>query len=188
MFSKTFRAFSAGKQIAWLAVFVALSVAANSYIGIELSATNKITFTYAVCFFAGWLMGPVPGFLVGMLGDAIGFLIKPVDIYWLYGLTLGLYGALTGWVMNAIRFGGKGWLYGKAAIALAAGFVCITCLLNSLVMYLYLYLFVWGGVFQKSFIVYLLGRLSVQSVVYLANVVLCVAILPFAAKWKAVRR
>ena len=50
MFSKTFRAFSAGKQIAWLAVFVALSVAANSYIGIELSATNKITFTYAVCF------------------------------------------------------------------------------------------------------------------------------------------
>ena len=99
MFSKTFRAFSAGKQIAWLAVFVALSVAANSYIGIELSATNKITFTYAVCFFAGWLMGPVPGFLVGMLGDAIGFLIKPVDIYWLYGLTLGLYGAITGKAM-----------------------------------------------------------------------------------------
>ena len=126
MFSKAFRSYSVSKQVAYLAIFIALSVAANSVLGIDLPPSNKIAFTYAVSFFAGYLLGPVPAFAVGLIGDAIGFLISPVDVYWLYGLTLGLYGFLVGWIMNGIRREEKGWLYIKAIIAFAAGFLVIT--------------------------------------------------------------
>ena len=80
MVSKAFRSFSMSKQIAYLAIFIALSVAANSVLGVELSASNKITFTYTVSFLAGYLLGPVPAFLVGFIGDAIGFRISPVEV------------------------------------------------------------------------------------------------------------
>ena len=120
MFSKVFRSFSVSKQVAYLAIFIALSVAANSVLGIELSPSNKITFTYTVCFFAGYILGPVPAFLVGLIGDAIGFLISPVEVYWLYGLTLGLFGFLVGWIMNCIHREDKGWLFGKAILAFVA--------------------------------------------------------------------
>ena len=184
MFSKAFRSFSMSKQIAYLAIFIALSVAANSVLGVELSASNKIAFTYTVSFLAGYLLGPVPAFLVGFIGDAIGFLISPVDVYWLYGLTLGLFGFLTGWIMNGIKREDTVWLFGKAILAFAVGFIVITCLLNTLVQYSYAYIFLWGGTAQKTFCVYLAGRLSIQSIVYVVNVVLCLAALPFCAKFK----
>lgn len=184
MFSKAFRSFSMSKQIAYLAIFIALSVAANSVLGVELSASNKIAFTYTVSFLAGYLLGPVPAFLVGFIGDAIGFLISPVDVYWLYGLTLGLFGFLTGWIMNGIRREDAGWLFGKAILAFAVGFIVITCFLNTLVQYSYAYIFLWGGTAQKTFWVYLAGRLSIQSIVYVVNVALCLAALPFCAKFK----
>ena len=41
MFSKAFRSFSMSKQIAYLAIFIALSVASNSELGVELSAENR---------------------------------------------------------------------------------------------------------------------------------------------------
>ena len=184
MFTKVFRSFSVSKQVAYLAIFIALSVAANSVLGIELSTSNKITFTYTVCFFAGYILGPVPAFLVGLIGDAIGFLISPVDVYWLYGLTLGMFGFLVGWIMNCIRREDKGWLFGKAILAFVVGFIVITCFLNTLVQYSYAYIFLWGGVAQKTFWVYLAGRLSIQSVVYAVNVAVCLIALPFCAKFK----
>ena len=108
MFTKTFKSMSAAKQISFLAVFVALSVVANSFLGIDISPTNKIAFTYFICFFAGFLFGPLPAFLVGFLGDLIGFIIVPVGVYWLYGVSLGLYGFLAGLIMNFISGEGLG--------------------------------------------------------------------------------
>lgn len=185
MFSKTFRSFSAAKQTAFLAVFIAASVVANSYLNIDVTPSTKITFSYFVCFFAGFLLGPFPGFIVGILGDAIGFLLVPSGVYWLFGLTLGLYGFFAGVFMNLIPGEGKKWLYGKAAITFAVCFVLITCITNSLVNYYYLYIFVWEGVYKKAFWVWLGGRLAFQSVVYVVNMVLCYIVLPFSVRIKA---
>ena len=187
MFTKAFKSYSSATQISLLAVFVAFSVLANSYIGIDVTASNKITFSYFVCFFAGFLLGPAPGFIVGLLGYAIGFLLVPSGVYWFFGVTLGLFGFLSGLIMNGIRREGKGWLYGKAAIAFAVCFVAITCVVNSVVNYFYVYIFVWNGVFKKAFWVWFGGRIAFQSVVYAVNVALCFLVLPLSVRLRLFR-
>ncbi len=176
MYTHFFASLSNAKKIAYLAVFIAMSVVMNSLIEINVSPTNKITFTYFVCFFAGFLLGPLPGFLVGFLGDAIGFLIVPQDVYWLFGLTLGLSGALAG-ICRKLPFRGKGGVFLKACIFFVASYILITFLLNSLVNYSYVYLFRWDKVAKKTFWIYLVGRLAFQSVVYGVNVAVCLAVL-----------
>ena len=88
LFSAYFRSLSAAKKVALLAVFIALSIVVNCF-SIDVTASNKIAFTYVVCFFAGYLLGGVPAFCIALLGDAIGYLVNPVGVYWLFGLTLG---------------------------------------------------------------------------------------------------
>lgn len=187
MFTKVFRSFSPSKQIAYLALFIALSVACNSFLDIDVTASNKITFTYFICFYAGFLLGPVPGFIVGLLGDAIGFLIKQSGIYWLFGLTLGLFGFLSGIIMKYIPWSGKKGLYGKAAVSFAVCFLVITCFVNSVVNYFYAYIFIWEGVFKKAFWVWFAGRIAFQSVVYVINTALCFATLPLSVKLNTFR-
>ena len=167
MFSKAFRSFSVGKQIAFLALFIALAVAVNSF---ELNlGFAKITFSYFVCFFAGALLGPLPGFAVGLLGDAIGFLIVPQGVYWFFGVTLGLF-------VNKLHIAGKRGVYLKAAIALAVCFVAITCVVNSLVNFYYLKMFVDG--YSNTFGAYFAGRMATQAIVYAVNVALCFLVFP----------
>lgn len=177
MFTKAFRAVSVSRKIAMLALFIAVSVVANSFLGVDIGSSNKIAFTYLVCFFAGCFMGPVPAFVVGVVGDAIGFLIQPVGVFWFFGVTLGLFGFLSGLIMNGIRTRTAKGLYAKAALTFAVGFLLITCIVNSVVNYFYSYLFIWDGVFKKGFWIYLGGRLGIQSVVYVANVVLSMLLL-----------
>ena len=168
MFTKFFASLSLAKKIAYLAVFIALSVVVNSFIEISTPST-KITFTYFICFFAGFLLGPLPGFTVGFLGDAIGFLLVPQDVYWLFGLTLGLYGMIAGFVRK-LPLRGRAGVFGKACIALLVNYLFITCFLNSLVNYSYLYIFLPHVVEGKTFWIFLTGRLVTQTIVYAVNV------------------
>lgn len=186
MFSKFFVSLSAGKKIAFLAMFTALSVAVN-FLDVDVTPTNKMTLTYTVCFFAGVFLGAVPAFAVAFLGDAIGYLLKPVGIFWLFGVTLGLYAFLAGMIMNAIPSAGKKGFWVKAVIALIAGYLIVTVALNSLVNYGYLMLFVWNGAPTKTFLVYLGGRLAVQSLIYLVNAGVCLVLLPLAANFRILR-
>ncbi len=188
MFSKTYLSLSAGRKIALLAVFIAFGVVAN-FVSVDVTPSVKITFTYTVCFFAGLLMGGIPAFLVGFLGDTIGFLIVPSGVFWLYGVTLGLLALIFGVCLNRITFTFRGGQYVSAVIAFAAGYLLVTLLLNSVVNYWYLRLFTWTGDAQKSFSVYLAGyltgRLIFQSVVFAVNAAACLLLLPFACKLKA---
>lgn len=173
--TKYFAGLSQAKKIAYLSVFIALSVVFNSVIEISTPST-KITFTYFVCFFAGYLLGPLPGFLVGFLGDAVGFVIVPQDVYWFFGLTLGLFGMFAG-MIRKLPIRGKAGILCKALIALCVNYLVITCFLNSLVNYSYLYLFMPSIVTGKTFWVYLAGRLITQTIVYAANAAAVVAVL-----------
>lgn len=179
LFSAYFRSLSAAKKVALLAVFIALSIVVNCF-SIDVTASNKIAFTYVVCFFAGFLLGGVPAFGIALLGDVIGYLVNPVGVYWLFGLTLGVYAFLMGVVMNfKVRAEeNKAVPYVRAAVALLLGYLLITVLLNSAVNYWYAMLFLWEGVAKKTFFVYLGGRLAFQSVVYAVNAAICVAIVP----------
>ena len=177
LFTAYFRALSAGKKTALLAVLAALSVVVNCF-SVDVGASNKIAFTYAVCFAAGVLTGGVPAFFVALLGDALGYLFNPVGVYWLYGLTLGIFALLMGVIANMPLGKGRAAPYARAAAALLAGFLLVTVLLNSAVNYLYLKTFVWNGAANKTFLVYLGGRLAFQSIVYAVNTALCFLLLP----------
>ena len=66
------------KYIAFVAVFTALSILANVY-DFSYGANNaqRIGLVYFINFTAGAFMGPFGGFITGVLGDFLGFLIKP---------------------------------------------------------------------------------------------------------------
>ena len=151
LFSAYFRSLSAAKKVALLAVFIALSIVVNCF-SIDVSASNKIAFTYVVCFFAGFLLGGVPAFGIALLGDVIGYLVNPVGVYWLFGLTLGVYAFLMGVVMNfKVRAEeNKAIPYVRAAVALLLGYLLITVLLNSAVNYWYAMLFLCSALSLSS--------------------------------------
>ena len=176
-FSKYFCSLSAGKKLAALGVFVALSIVTNCF-SVDVGAANKIAFTYVICFLAGYVLGGVPAFFIAVIGDAVGYLLNPQGMFFLFGVTLGVYSLLMGIVMN-LPFGrGRAAPYIKAAAALLIGYALITVLLNSAVNYWYACLFFWNGVPQKTFLVYLGARLAFQSIVYAVNAALCFAVLP----------
>lgn len=187
MYTEFFSALSPAKKAAYLAVFIALCVVTNSYLEIDISPSNKITFNYVLLFYAGFLLGPLPGFAVGFLGDAIGFILKPQDVYWFFGVTLGLIGVIAGLIRNLIPLKGRKGIYAKACIALSLCFVLITLLVNTLVNYSYLYLFIWGKVFKKAFWVYFAGRMAVQTIVFGVNFVLALVILPVFVSARSLR-
>ena len=178
-FSACFRALSAGKKTALAAVFVALSVVVNCF-SIDVGTSNKTDFTYAVCFYAGYLLGAVPAFFVAFLGDALGYLLNPQGVFWLFGVTLGVYAVIMGAVMNAPLGRGRGAPYLRAVVALVLGYVLVTVVLNSVVNYWYARIFFWDGIPKKTFLVYLGGRLAFQSIVYAVNFAVCLALLPAA--------
>lgn len=152
MFTKAFRSVSVSKKIALLALFIAVSVLANSVLGVDIGGMHKIAFTYLVCFFAGCFMGPVPAFIVGVVGDAIGFLIQPSEVFWFFGVTLGLFGFLSGLIMNGIRTKTTKGLYAKALLTFIVGFLVITCIVNSVVQLLLYVSVLLGRRVQKGFL------------------------------------
>lgn len=180
LFSTYFRGLSAAKKIALIAVFAALSIAVN-YFSIDVTASNKIAFTYVVCFFAGWMLGGVPAFCIAFAGDAVGYLINPSGVYFLFGATLGVYALLMGVILNARRKDAAPHAaapYIRAAVALAVGYLMVTVILNTAVNYWYALLFLWEGVAKKTFWVYFAGRIAFQSIVYAANTAICIVLVP----------
>lgn len=180
MFSPFFKALSPAKKIAFLAVFLALSVVANSLIDVDLSPNNKLTFTYTVCFIAAYVMGGVPAFFIAFAGDGLGFLIKPSGIYWLFGITLGLYALLAGCLMHYLPPKGKAgpFLYVKAVITIIICYLAFTLCLNTVVNYYYVKFILYHGEWNKAFWVYLGGRIGIQSAVYFINAAICIVLLP----------
>ena len=178
MFSKFFLSLSPAKKIAYVAVFLALSVAANSILDIDIGASNKITFTYTVGFLTAYALGAVPAFFIGFAGDGIGFLLKPSNAYWLFGVTIGLFGFFVGIFIHYLPLKGKVAPYIKAVIALVFCYLVITLVLNSVVNYYFVKIFMYHGDWNKAFFVYLGGRIGLQSLVYGVNFALCVAFVP----------
>lgn len=179
-FSKGFLHLNAAKKAAYLGVLVGLTVIANMF-SVDVTPQWKITFNYAVCFFCGAFLGPVGGFLVSFLGDTLGFLLVPSPFpYWLpTGICSGLLAFIPGAVMNGLHFSSKRGVYVKAAIAVTAMYLLVTCGIGAYSNYLYVkYVIYAGREYNTFFFAYLGGKLLFSSVVSLANYALVFALLP----------
>lgn len=102
MFTKTFMELPAAKKIAYLAVFTAIAVAVNA-VSIDVLPTFKLTFTYTVGFLSGSLFGPIGGFAVMFIGDAIGGLISGFVPNPVIGVGTGLIGLIPGIIVPYVK-------------------------------------------------------------------------------------
>lgn len=179
MFSDYFKKLSSAKKLAVLALFLALSVVANTVLDIDITPQNKITITYFIMFASAVFLGAVPTLFVGFVGDLIGHLLMPDGTYWLYGLTLGLLGFTMGCMFHYLPIKNQ---YVKTSIIAIVCYILFTVVINSIINYTYTLLFLWGGHANKTLWVYLAAylppRLLIQTIVYVGNFFLCFAILP----------
>lgn len=102
MFTKTFMELPAAKKIAYLAVFTAIAVAVNA-ISIDVLPTFKLTFTYTVGFLSGSLFGPIGGFAVMFIGDALGGFIAGFVPNPIIGIGTGLIGLIPGVIVPYVK-------------------------------------------------------------------------------------
>lgn len=179
-FSRFFLSSSSGAKIALIAMFTALAVVANA-LSIDISPSQKISFTYLVGFFAGTFFGGGAGFVIMFLGDVIGFLINPGGgVFWFpTSISTGLLALIPGIIMNAVRFRFKGGVMLKAVIAAVATYAAVTCCLSALSNYTYVKYVVYAGrEYTKLFSAYLVGKIAFSSVVAWINYALCFALIP----------
>lgn len=157
------------KIIAYSAVFVALCIVTNTFtVHFGASATNAVSFTYTVCALAGALLGPLPGFIVGAAGDALGWLINPSGgafnpVVTLVTGLIGLLSGLTFWTMRKKSFRYKDIILIVVSFALIF-LVCTN--LNTIAMYYY---YMSG---KYSFGAYYIMRTSKQIVFWAINLIL----------------
>ena len=119
-------------KLVCIAMLTALSIVAN-LLTIPLLGTNSMSFTIAVCFFAGIYFGALPAAVVGFTGDLIAHLILPMGAYnWFIALSTTLFG-----VICALIFKLK--LPKLANVAIAAGICYVVCLLGLNTFGLWLY-------------------------------------------------
>ncbi|MBQ7986108.1 MAG: folate family ECF transporter S component, partial [Clostridia bacterium] len=80
------------------AILAALFVVLYS-LKLQLAPELRITFTFIPLALSGWLLGPVPAMLVGLVGDLVGCILFPAGPYFpgftltqiLAGLVFGLF-------------------------------------------------------------------------------------------------
>lgn len=157
------------KQIAYLAILVAISVVLNM-VGIILPGySTKLSFTYIPCFVAGIFMGPLAGLLVGFLGDVLGFLIKSDGLAWMPLITVAssLMGLIPGIICKYLKVNA----YIKIAVSLAVVFVVCSVFINTYALFL---LYSKG----RTFWVYLGVRMPIQSIIFAANAAAILALYP----------
>jgi len=180
LFSEFFLSSTEGTKIALIAMFTALAVVANA-LSVDVSASQKITFTYLVGFFAGTFFGGGVGFLIMFLGDVIGFLINSGGgVFWFpTSICTGLLAFIPGVVMNGIKFRFKGGAFVKAVIAYFITYLLVTCSLSAFANYTYVKYVVYAGrEYDKLFTAYLVGKIAFSSVVAWLNYALCTALIP----------
>lgn len=128
------------KTVAYCALFVALSVVANTFtLYIGVGGGNALSFVYTVCFLSGAVLGPLGGFITGACGDVLGWLINPSGGAFNPAISVisGLIGLISGLTFFLFKKLGKG---DKTVLPSVISFVLIFLVctnLNTVALYFY---------------------------------------------------
>lgn len=149
------------KLIAYTALFTALSVTLNAITLPFAVLGTAISFTYIPSLLAGALLGPIPGMLVGLIGDGLGVIIAPKGP-WIPLITIGsgMIGLIPGLVFKIKKIPHVLLI----AISLLLVYLITSVTLNTLGLYL---IYAQG---KKTFWIYLTGRLPMQTLVFAINI------------------
>ncbi|MBR7110379.1 MAG: folate family ECF transporter S component [Clostridia bacterium] len=156
-------------RLCTVALLSALSIVSNAF-AINLTPDISLSFTYLVSFVSGVFLGPIDGFLVGIIGDVIGCIIAPKGPYApTVTLSTGLLGVLP-WVMfKAFR---KFPYVVKVIASYIACFLICSVLINSTTWYI-----MYSS--KTPYLTYLVTRNSVQLLIVAINcAITCVIFKP----------
>lgn len=156
-------------RIAICATFTAIAVVANIFT-IDTGLRYFVISLVAIpCFFAGVLLGPIDGFLVGIISDLLGCLIHPIGPFMpLITLSTGLFGLIPGVIFHCFK---RGNVYVKAVISFLLCLLICTAGLNTLACWM---MYAKG---KKTFFVYLGVRFPFQSIVSAINAAVSIVML-----------
>ena len=183
-------------KLVCIAMLTALSIVAN-LLTVTLSGSNSMSFTIAVCFFAGIYFGALPAAVVGFTGDLIAHLILPMGPYnWFLALSTTLFG-----VICALIFKLKLPKFVNVAIAAAICFVVCLLGLNTFGLWLYYVAHVAptpkgliefftmdkSGI-SKSFWVYMAGRAPWSAINMVINAVVVAGLVQSGVIEKTVKK
>ena len=91
------KALSPTMKIVLTATFIALSAVINAFVTIRIGTEFKFSFALAVYFIAGYILGAPLGFLVGFVGDLLGWILFTDGAYNpIIGLSNGLFAFIPG--------------------------------------------------------------------------------------------
>lgn len=163
------------KVLCYTAVFTALSAVCNIFtFFVGAGGAFALSLTYIPDFFAGALLGPLPGLVTGLCGDLIGCWIAPKgDLNPIILVASGLMGLIPGVVFKLFRASDsdKKRRYIAYAVSIVAVYaICTT--LNTIG----LYLFYFKGAGKSLYAVFAL-RTPKQTAVWGINAVLIGAML-----------
>ncbi len=93
------------QKLVYCAVFLAIAVLL-SFFSIYLSEAIKITFAPLIIIFAGAVLGPIPGAIIGAATDLLVLLLKSLPGAYFPGftVTMALYGLLAGFLFFRRNF------------------------------------------------------------------------------------
>ncbi len=137
LFSTTLRRKNAAHKLAYIAVTTAFVVVSNI---VEIKfLDNQFSFTVLVAMLAGCVLGSLTGFCSCVIGDFLGYLLHPANVYmpWV-GLSTGTFALLSG-LISDLPWGEptKGKLYGKLFLSAVTTFFVCTVGINSTGFYFY---------------------------------------------------
>lgn len=175
------------KKIVITAMFTALSAIANSYLVIRIGQDFRVTLNLVVYFFAGIMLGAPLGFVVGVVGDLLGWLLFVDGVYNpIIAFSSGLFCAIPGlfhWLNKKdVSNGKEGASF--VLISIISYVVCYllcTLLLNSWGIWL----FYTSG--KTPFVLYMLGRAVGQLPITIANLIITVILYYVLRKIKYIK-
>lgn len=162
------------KILCYTAVFTALSAIANIYtLFVGAGGAFALSLTYIPDFFAGALLGPLPGLITGLAGDLLGCWIAPKgDLNPVILVASGLMGFIPGVVFGLFNkcSSKRSYLIAGIISVILVYAVCTT--LNTIG----LYLFYFKGIGRTLAAVFIL-RTPKQTVIWAVNAVIIMLML-----------
>lgn len=156
-------------RICTIGLLSALSIVFNAF---SFNITNDISlsFTYLVAFVSGVFLGPIEGFLVGVIGDGIGCIIAPKGPYApTITLSSGLMAVLPWLIFKLLK---KYPYILKVILSFVATFIICSVFINTTTWYI-----MYNS--KAEYFTYLITRNSIQAIIVTINcAITCVIYLP----------
>ena len=165
------------RDVAFSAILVALGIVTNTF-ALDTGA-HSITFTYTICFIAGHFFGPLVGALVGGIGDIVGCFAKgytPNPLILVGSVLVGLLPGLIQLLSKKIPV--KKELYPPlwTVASFVVTFVVVTVFWNTFALW-----FSYAKA-SKTYWVYMLARMPLQTIVWAVNLGLSLVLYPVLSK------